>query len=203
MYALKREAIQMGFHPRRPPIPNLRKKFTKRVLKDGRNTESWLLVSLYVRSNPFKMLKEGVLGLKLFRKAVSLLARSTSNGVIRYMQKSLEHKNGGQPSCNIKYFFWPPSLRSTGRAYEESLVAVFQALEIQYEELNDWNCCGATSYVSIDEMDAFALAATNLDLPKTQSSETTINLIAPCSACYLVLSKTERYLEDYPDVGTR
>ena len=104
----------------------------------------------------------------------------------------------------MKYLSYPGcSLRSTGRAYEESLVAVFQALEIQYEELNDWNCCGATSYVSIDEMDAFALAARNLALAEMQSSETTINLIAPCSACYLVLSKTERYLEDYPDVGTR
>jgi len=103
----------------------------------------------------------------------------------------------------MKYLSYPGcSLRSTGRAYEESLVAVFQALEIQYEELKDWNCCGATSYVSIDEMDAFALAARNLALAELQSPESTVKLIAPCSACYLVLSKTERYLEDYPEVST-
>lgn len=102
----------------------------------------------------------------------------------------------------MKYLSYPGcSLRSTGRAYEESIVAVFKALDIEYEELNDWNCCGATSYVSIDETDAFALAARNLALAELQSKEESINLIAPCSACYLVLSKTERYLEDYPDVS--
>jgi heterodisulfide reductase subunit B len=101
----------------------------------------------------------------------------------------------------MKYLSYPGcSLRSTGRAYEESIVAVFKALEIEYEELKDWNCCGATSYVSIDETDAFALAARNLALAELQCAEGTINLIAPCSACYLVLSKTERYLEYYPDV---
>jgi quinone-modifying oxidoreductase, subunit QmoC len=66
MYALKREAIQMGFHPKRLPIPILAQEFYKRVLKDGRNTESWLLISLYLRTNPFKMFKEAILGLKLF-----------------------------------------------------------------------------------------------------------------------------------------
>ena len=66
MYALKREAISLGFYPRRLPIPVLAREFYKRVLKDGRNTESWLLVSLYLRTNPFIMVKESILGLKLF-----------------------------------------------------------------------------------------------------------------------------------------
>lgn len=70
-------------------------------------------------------------------------------------------------------------------------------------ELDDWNCCGATSYVSIDETDAFALAARNLALAELQAADGTVNLIAPCSACFLVLLKTERYLEDYPDVSKK
>jgi heterodisulfide reductase subunit B len=104
----------------------------------------------------------------------------------------------------MKYLYYPGcSLRSTGRAYGESLEAVFKALEIPMEELDDWNCCGATSYVSIDETDAFALAARNLALAEQQSSDEKINLIAPCSACYLVLSKTERFLEDVPNVSAK
>ena len=68
----------------------------------------------------------------------------------------------------MKYLSYPGcSLRSTGRAYEESIITVFKALEIQHEELKDWNCCGATSYVSIDETDAFALAARNLGACRT------------------------------------
>jgi hypothetical protein len=66
MYALKREAISEGFYPRRLPIPVLAREFYKRVLKDGRNTESWLLVSLYLRTNPLIMIKESILGLRLW-----------------------------------------------------------------------------------------------------------------------------------------
>ncbi len=66
MYTLKREAIRRGFHPKRLSIPVLAQEFYKRVLKDGRNTESWLLVSLYLRTNPLVMLRESILGLKLF-----------------------------------------------------------------------------------------------------------------------------------------
>jgi quinone-modifying oxidoreductase, subunit QmoC len=66
MYALKREAIQLGYYPKRLPIPVLAREFYKRVLKDGRNTESWVLVSLYLHTNPFAMFKEAILGLKLF-----------------------------------------------------------------------------------------------------------------------------------------
>ena len=97
----------------------------------------------------------------------------------------------------MKYLSYPGcSLRSTGRAYEESLVAVFQALEIQYEELKDWNCCGATSYVSIDEMDAFALAARNLALAEKHKRD----VIAPCSSCYTILAKTHRYMKELPEL---
>ena len=60
----------------------------------------------------------------------------------------------------MKYLSFPGcSLRSTGRAYGESMVAVAQALEIQYEELKDWNCCGATEYLSLDLTPAYSLIA--------------------------------------------
>ncbi len=104
----------------------------------------------------------------------------------------------------MKYLYYPGcSLRSTGRAYDESINAVFKKLDIELEELDDWNCCGATTYVSIDEADAFALAARNLAIAEKQSSDEQINLIAPCSACYLVLLKTEKFLETVPDVSAK
>jgi len=103
----------------------------------------------------------------------------------------------------MKYIYYPGcSLKSTGRAYEESILAVFQALNVPLVELEDWNCCGATSYVSIDEEEAFTLAARNLALAESgigQNGEE-ISLVAPCSACFLVLTKTQRYLGMYPQV---
>ena len=50
----------------------------------------------------------------------------------------------------MKYAYYPGcSLKGTGRAYEESLLAVFRALGVEVEELKDWNCCGATTYMSV------------------------------------------------------
>jgi heterodisulfide reductase subunit B len=101
----------------------------------------------------------------------------------------------------INYLYYPGcSLHSTGRAYEESMLAVFRALEIPLEELDDWNCCGATSYFSIDETEAFTLATRNLELAENQSGNGGANLVAPCAACYLVLTKTQHYLTKYPDI---
>ncbi|MBZ5657411.1 MAG: disulfide reductase, partial [Acidobacteriia bacterium] len=97
----------------------------------------------------------------------------------------------------MKYAYYPGcSLRGTGRAYEESLLAVFRALQIEVEELEDWNCCGATTYMSVDELTSYALAARNLALAERAQ----MDIIAPCAACYLVLNKTQRYIRDYPDI---
>ena len=102
----------------------------------------------------------------------------------------------------MKYLYYPGcSLKSTGRAYEESLLAVFDALKIDYTEIDDWNCCGATAYMSVDETKAFTIAARNLALAEKQfENEEEINLIAPCAACYMVLLKTQNYLEAKPEL---
>ena len=100
----------------------------------------------------------------------------------------------------MKYIYYPGcSLKSTGKLYEESLLAVFRALNIDYEELNDWNCCGATAYMAIDESKANVLAARNLALAEEQlKDEKEVNIVAPCSACYMVLLKTQRFLAENP-----
>jgi heterodisulfide reductase subunit B len=101
----------------------------------------------------------------------------------------------------MKYIYYPGcALKGTGRAYEESVLEIFQALGIELEELADWNCCGATAYMSIDEMKSFALAARNLALAEQQDSPEA-TLVAPCSGCYLVLTKAQHYLQEYSDVG--
>jgi heterodisulfide reductase subunit B len=97
----------------------------------------------------------------------------------------------------MKYAYYPGcSLRGTGRAYEESLLATFRILEIEYEEIEDWNCCGATTYLSVDELTSYALAARNLALAARKYTD----IIAPCAACYLVLNKTQHYIREYPNI---
>jgi heterodisulfide reductase subunit B len=103
----------------------------------------------------------------------------------------------------MKYIYYPGcSLKGTGRAYEESILPVFKALGLELEELKEWNCCGATAYMAVDEAKAFALAARNLALAEeTSAGETEAQIVAPCNACYLVLNKAKHYIEEKPIVG--
>jgi heterodisulfide reductase subunit B len=108
----------------------------------------------------------------------------------------------------MSYWYYPGcSLKSNGKPYEESLLAVLRALNVPVRELDDWNCCGATSYMSVDEVQAFSLAARNLALAEQASRQTTEKgvpqLIAPCSACFLVLTKTQRYVEQHEHLARR
>jgi heterodisulfide reductase subunit B len=99
-----------------------------------------------------------------------------------------------------RYLYYPGcSLKGSGRAYEESLLAVFDALEVELKELDDWNCCGATAYMSIDEAEAHVLAGRNIALASRDGAD----LVAPCSACYLVLNKSMRYVDEYPQLGKK
>jgi len=57
----------------------------------------------------------------------------------------------------MRYLYYPGcSLKGIGRAYEESLLAVCGALGVELKEIADWNCCGATAYMGIDETQALA-----------------------------------------------
>ncbi len=98
----------------------------------------------------------------------------------------------------MKYSYYPGcSLKGTGRAYEESLLAVLRALGVEAEELDDWNCCGATAYMAVSEAAGHIMTARNLALAGQRPHA----LLAPCSGCYLSLKKTQHYMEEYPSVA--
>jgi heterodisulfide reductase subunit B len=99
----------------------------------------------------------------------------------------------------MKYSYFPGcSLKGTGRAYEESLIPVMKSLGAELEELDDWNCCGATAYMAVDEVKACVMASRNLAIAEKAGNA---EVLAPCSACYLVLNKTKHYLHDSPPVA--
>jgi heterodisulfide reductase subunit B len=98
------------------------------------------------------------------------------------------------------YAYYPGcSLSGLGKPYDESLRAVFSHLGLGLEEIPDWNCCGATSYMSVSEEKAVALAARNLALAEQMKAE----VVAPCAACYLVLTKAQHMMADYPALAAK
>ena len=98
------------------------------------------------------------------------------------------------------YAYYPGcSLNGLGKPYDESMRAVFGHLGLGLEEIPDWNCCGATAYMSVDGDKAVALAARNLALAEPMHAE----IVAPCAGCFLVLSKAQHMMADYPAVAAK
>ncbi len=94
-----------------------------------------------------------------------------------------------------EYAYFPGcSLEATNRAYDVSTRSVARHLGIVLQELDDWNCCGATAYMAVNETLSFALCARNLAIAEKQGKD----LVAACSGCYLVLHKTNKYMKDNP-----
>jgi len=84
------------------------------------------------------------------------------------------------------------SLSGTGKEYDISLKKVFNLLDVQLEELNDWSCCGATSAHATNYPLSIALPARNLLIAKHQKLS---EVVAPCAACYNRLIVTQHELE--------
>jgi heterodisulfide reductase subunit B len=81
----------------------------------------------------------------------------------------------------VKYGYYPGcSLHSTAAEYEHSTKKVCEKLGITLEEINDWNCCGASSAHSTSHLAGLAIPARNLALAEEQG----LDVIAPCAACY-------------------
>jgi heterodisulfide reductase subunit B len=100
----------------------------------------------------------------------------------------------------MRYAYYPGcSLEATGRPYQESVIAVSKTLGIELVELEDWNCCGATAYMSINEALSFSLSARNL----CQAKKIGDTLVTACSACYTNLRKTETYLAEFPEMKSK
>jgi heterodisulfide reductase subunit B len=96
----------------------------------------------------------------------------------------------------MDYTYYPGcSLESAHKGYSDSVLKVFKHLDCNLLELEDWNCCGATAYMSVKETMSFAISARNLALAEKHDRP----LVAPCSSCYTILNKTNRYLKELPD----
>ncbi len=102
-----------------------------------------------------------------------------------------------------RYLYYPGcSMEGSGRAYRESLEPVCAALGIELAEISDWNCCGATEYVSVATTPGYALVARNLAIAAGERKDDEA-LVAACSACYLNLAKTDHYMAAQPSLGVR
>jgi quinone-modifying oxidoreductase subunit QmoC len=93
MYALKRRAIEKGSYPKRFPIPVLARSFHAMVASRGRNSESWLVVQMMLRTNPLGLLKMAPLGLQLMKTGRMVFTRERIDKV-EQLKKVLDSMEG-------------------------------------------------------------------------------------------------------------
>ncbi len=99
----------------------------------------------------------------------------------------------------MAYLYYPGcSLTGTARDYDISTRAMMRGLGIELTEINDWTCCGASAADAVDALLSLSLPARNLAL--AQQSQDLLDILAPCSACYLNLLKVSRKLKQRPDL---
>ena len=81
MYALKQKAIADKVYPQNLPIPMLAKEFFASVMKTGRSNEGRTVARVWLRTNPWKILTQAKLGLKLMRRGrMSMKTERMSEG---------------------------------------------------------------------------------------------------------------------------
>lgn len=94
------------------------------------------------------------------------------------------------------YLYFPGcTLSTTARRLDLAARSVASALGVPLRELADWNCCGATFPLAVDNLMALAGPARILADARSQGAE----LVTLCATCYHVLRRTNVWLQTHPE----
>ena len=100
-----------------------------------------------------------------------------------------------------EYRYYPGcSQQVTAQAYDISAKKVCDVLDIGIHELEDWNCCGATEYFTVNRLAAYSLVARNLSIAANNNIH---ELVAPCSACYFNLRRVDDNMAKHPKLAEK
>ena len=99
-----------------------------------------------------------------------------------------------------KYTYYPGcSSQASAKHLDRSLRAIAPKLDVELEDIEDWNCCGASvGHVAGGSLPASALSGRNLAKARSQGTE---DILTPCAACYLNTHGVNEKIKN--DVRTR
>jgi heterodisulfide reductase subunit B len=91
----------------------------------------------------------------------------------------------------MKYAYYPGcSLTESACEFDVSTRLVMERLGCELIEIPDWTCCGASAAEPVSRLMNYALPARNLAIVEQEMDG--LDVLAPCSACYLNLLKVNR-----------
>jgi len=85
------------------------------------------------------------------------------------------------------------SAHMMAREYDQSARLVCRQLDLNLQEIDDWNCCGASSAHSFDRLLAANLGARNLALAGQRSTGC---VTSPCPCCFIALKTASLELKE-------
>jgi heterodisulfide reductase subunit B len=92
----------------------------------------------------------------------------------------------------MKLSFYPGcSLEGMAADYARSIDAVFQALDIDLIEIDDWSCCGATAAHSLSEAMSVILPARNLYAAEQMG----LDIVSCCANCFNRLRFSQQMIQ--------
>ena len=101
-----------------------------------------------------------------------------------------------------EYSFYPGCSSQKGASSSNYLVSVqtmCEELDIQLNEIPDWNCCSASiGYAGGGELPRLALSARNIALSEEHNAGQEI--VATCAACWLATRETQERLQHDSDL---
>lgn len=99
----------------------------------------------------------------------------------------------------MQYIYYPGcSLEGTAQEYDVSTRAMLKRVGVKLLELEDWTCCGATAAHNVDRLLSLVLPARNLALAQKMNPK--LDILVPCSACYLNLKKVDVMIRTEPEL---
>jgi heterodisulfide reductase subunit B2 len=89
------------------------------------------------------------------------------------------------------------SLNGSAREYYESVSMVLEKLNIEYSEVPDWNCCGATAAHNLNKDLSVVLPSKIIASAENNGNE---ELLVPCAACFNRLKSVQKKISEHPDI---
>ena len=91
------------------------------------------------------------------------------------------------------------TLNTTGKGFDNAVRASAAAVGLDLVELAEWNCCGATYPLIIDNMLELAAPAHILVSARDEGDTVT----TACTTCYNVLKRTNRFIREHEEERDR
>lgn len=97
----------------------------------------------------------------------------------------------------MKSFAYYPgcTMKTTGKAFEQSAFAVAKVLDINMREIERWNCCGTVFSLTIDDTMHHMATIRNLVRVEAMGESEVLTL---CSMCYNTLKRANEFISSDP-----